>query len=49
MRIYIKNDNAWHKIKGSFTASELAGIPLSIIKGVGMDLVKDWAKRKVGL
>src|SRR5689334_10657178 len=45
----LKNDNAWHKITGAFSASELATIPLSIIKGVGMDLVKGWAKSRLGI
>ena len=45
----IRNDGVWNKIKGSFSPADLAGLPLSILKDVGIDLLKDWAKKQVGL
>jgi hypothetical protein len=45
----LKNDTAWNKIKGSFSATELAGIPLSIIKDLDIVLIKYWEKSRLGL
>jgi hypothetical protein len=45
----LENDSVWSAIKKRFSAAELAGIPLSVIKDVGMGLLKEWAKSKAGL
>jgi hypothetical protein len=41
------NDSVWSTIKKRFSAVELAGIPFSVIKSVGVGLLKEWAKRQV--
>ncbi|WP_189384644.1 MULTISPECIES: DUF2513 domain-containing protein [unclassified Mesorhizobium] len=43
------NKGVWSKIKQSYSAAELAGLPLSVLKEVGIGLLKEWAKSKVGL
>jgi uncharacterized protein DUF2513 len=45
----LENTGVWNKIKESFSTAELAGMPLSIVKDVGLGLFKEWAKKKVGL
>jgi hypothetical protein len=45
----VKNENIWGKMKAVFPAAELAGMPLSVIKDVGIALLKDWAKTRLGI
>jgi len=45
----LENSGVWDKIKQSFSVAELAGMPLSVLKDVGVGLLKEWAKKKVGL
>ena len=45
----IKDENIWTKIKGSFSTDVLVSLPLSIIKDLGIGLLKEWAKKQVGL
>lgn len=45
----LENKGVWGKMKQSFSATELAGMPFSVIKDVGLGLLKEWAKSKVGL
>jgi hypothetical protein len=45
----LENKSVWSKITQSFSATELAGIPLPILRDVGVGLLKEWAKSKVGL
>jgi hypothetical protein len=45
----LQNTEVWNKIKQSFSAAELAGMPLSVVKDIGIGLFKDWAKKKAGL
>jgi len=45
----LENKGVWGKMKQSFSAAELAGMPFSVIKDVGLGLLKEWAKSKVGL
>jgi hypothetical protein len=45
----LQNAGVWSKIKQSFSAAELAGMPISVVKDVGLGLLKEWAKKKVGL
>jgi hypothetical protein len=44
----LENKDVWSKIKKSFSAAELAALPLIVLKDVGIDLLKDWAKKKIG-
>ncbi|ESY64348.1 hypothetical protein X743_31260 [Mesorhizobium sp. LNHC252B00] len=43
----LQNKGVWNQIKQSFSAAELAGLPLSVVKDLG--LLKECAKSKVGL
>jgi hypothetical protein len=45
----MENKGVWSKIKQSFSATELAGMPLDVLKDVGVGLLKEYAKGKVGL
>lgn len=45
----MENKGVWAKLKGSFSAAELAGMPLDVMKDVGVGLLKEWAKSRVGL
>jgi Hypothetical protein (DUF2513) len=45
----IKNESVWAKIKTSFSTNDLVSLPLSVIKEVGVGLLKEWAKRQVGI
>ncbi|MER9840144.1 DUF2513 domain-containing protein [Mesorhizobium australicum] len=45
----LENKGVWNQMKQSFSAAELAGLPLSIVKDIGLGLLKEWAKSKVGL
>ena len=45
----LQNDTVWSKIKQSFSAKELTGMPLSVLKAVGVELMLEWAKKQVGL
>jgi hypothetical protein len=45
----IKHDGVWDKIKSSFSAENMVSLPLSVIKDIGVGLLKEWAKKQVGL
>ncbi|MER8753034.1 DUF2513 domain-containing protein [Mesorhizobium sp. M1050] len=45
----LQNKGVWNQIKQSFSAAELAGLPLSVVKDLGLGLLKECAKSKVGL
>jgi hypothetical protein len=45
----LENSGVWNKIKQSFSATELTVMPLSVLKEIGIGLLKEWAKKKVGL
>lgn len=45
----IENETIWKKIKQSFSPTELATLPLTVLKSVGLQLLTEWAKAKVGL
>jgi hypothetical protein len=45
----LKNNSVWSKITNSFSASELAVLPITVLKDVCISLLKEWAKKKVGL
>jgi hypothetical protein len=45
----IINEGVWQKIKQSYSAGELATMPLDIIKKVGVGLLAKWAESKAGL
>lgn len=45
----LANDTVWNKIKSSFSASDLATLPLSMIKVAGTALLEQYVKQKVGL
>lgn len=45
----LANDNVWEKIRKTFSASDLATMPLSILKDVGVGLLSQWAKSQLGL
>lgn len=45
----LSNDTVWGKIKSSFTAKDLATMPLSMIKTAGAGLLELWVKQQVGL
>ncbi len=45
----IKNDGIWSKIKQTFSADQLADLPLDVIKSIGIDFLAAWAKGKMGL
>lgn len=45
----LDNEGVWQKIKQSFSAAELATLPLIVLKDIGVKLVTEWAKSKVGL
>lgn len=45
----LENESVWSSIKQSFGAAELATMPLSVLKDVGVALLKEYAMGKVGL
>ena len=45
----LSQGGVWNQMKSKFSAAELAGLPLSVVKDVGVGLLKEWAKAKVGL
>ncbi|WP_083850398.1 DUF2513 domain-containing protein [Rhodovulum sp. PH10] len=45
----LKNDTVWHQIKTKLSATELASLPLSVIKSVATAAVEHWAKTRLGL
>jgi Hypothetical protein (DUF2513) len=45
----LANENVWGKIKKTFSPSELAAMPLSVLKELGVALVAQWAKDQLGL
>lgn len=45
----LENKGVWAKVKGSFSGSELAGMPIEVMKDIGVGLLKEWARSKVGL
>jgi hypothetical protein len=45
----LENEGVWNKIKQSFTPDELVGMTLTTMKTIGIGLLTEWAKSKVGL
>ena len=45
----LKNDTVWNKIKSSFSAQQIAHMPIETLKAVALGLSLAWAKRAVGL
>lgn len=45
----MRNEGVWARIKSSFDAAELAGMPLEVIREIGVGLLKEYAKSKIGL
>jgi hypothetical protein len=45
----IANEGVWQKIKQSFSANELATMPVVVIRNIGLGLLAKWAASKVGL
>lgn len=45
----LENETVWGKMKASFKPSELVGLPFSVLKDVGVSLLKKYAMSKVGL
>ena len=45
----LENENVWSKIRTTFSTAELAGLPVSLLKELGAELLKVWAKGKLGL
>jgi hypothetical protein len=45
----LKNDGVWKKLKGKFTVDQLAALPLTIIKEVGIGFLKEIAMQQAGL
>jgi len=45
----IENEGVWSKIKQAFSAKELSALPLSVVKTVGIGLLEQLAKAKLGL
>jgi hypothetical protein len=45
----VRNDGIWSNIKKSFSPGDLATMPLSVIRDVAVGLLKEWAKKQVGL
>ena len=45
----LENETVWKKIKQTYSPSELATMPLAAIKTVGLGLLTEWAKSKIGL
>jgi Hypothetical protein (DUF2513) len=43
------NENVWTKIKNSFSPDELRKMTWDTLKDVGVSLLTEWAKRRVGL
>lgn len=39
----MKNDTVWGQIKSTFSPSDLASMPLKVIKDVGVEALKQWA------
>lgn len=44
----MKNDTVWGQIKKTFSPSDLASMPLKVIKDVGVEALKQWALGKIG-
>ena len=45
----LENKDVWSKLKQTFSAEQLASLPLDVIKGVGTGLLLHWAKGQAGL
>lgn len=45
----LANENVWGKIKKTFSPSDLAAMPLGVIKDVSVALLAQWAKAQLGL
>lgn len=45
----LENEGIWAKIKQAFPPSELAGMPLALVKGMGLKLLEAYAMQKIGL
>jgi hypothetical protein len=45
----LENNDVWSKIKSKLSPSELATIPLTVLKSVGLGLLEHYMKSKFGL
>jgi Hypothetical protein (DUF2513) len=45
----LMNDTVWSQIKKKLTPTELSTIPLGVLKEIGVALIGQWAKNKLGL
>jgi len=45
----LENEDVWKKIKSTFSAGELTSLPLSVLKDVGLSLLKEWGRTKLGI
>jgi hypothetical protein len=45
----LENEGVWNKIKQSFSPTQLAGLPLAVLRDIGIALLTEWAKKQVGL
>lgn len=45
----LANENVWGSIKKAFSPSDIAAMPLGLLKDLGLSLLSQWAKSKLGL
>jgi len=45
----IENDTVWARLKKSWSPEELARVPLSVVQTLGMDVLTEYLKGKIGL
>lgn len=45
----IKNDSVWSRMTTALSPSDLAGLPLSVVKDIAVALLRGWARQKLGL
>jgi hypothetical protein len=45
----LANDGVWNKLKQSYSATELAALPLKVVQSVATDFLLKWAMLKAGL
>ena len=45
----LRNDGVWHKIKTTLSPFDLATMPLNVLKGVAVDLLKKYIEGQLGL
>jgi Hypothetical protein (DUF2513) len=45
----LANENVWGSIKKAFSPADIAAMPLGVLKDLGLSLLTQWAKGKLGL